>query len=147
MNQATSPTSTEEIEVRAYHLWEAAGRPAGRHDEFWEQARREIAAEAEGAPKADSGSGSDGSDGNPAPDSAMPSADPPRQADARPASPVSPEEVTNVEQLRRVIDSGETRDKIAVTDPAAAPLGSDDEAGALHDAQGLAVARQNTRKR
>jgi hypothetical protein len=146
MNQATSPTSTEEIEVRAYHLWEAAGRPAGRHDEFWEQARLEIAAEAKGAPKADSGSPSDGG-GDPATGSAMPSADPPWQADARPASPVSPEEVTNVEQLRRAIDSGETRDKIAVTDPAAAPLGSDDEAAELHDEQGLAVARQHTRKR
>ncbi|WP_343898210.1 DUF2934 domain-containing protein [Craurococcus roseus] len=29
---------------RAYLLWERAGRPGGRADEFWEQARREQAA-------------------------------------------------------------------------------------------------------
>lgn len=26
------------IEKRAYHLWEADGRPHGQHDEFWERA-------------------------------------------------------------------------------------------------------------
>jgi hypothetical protein len=31
-------------------------------------------------------------------------------------------------QVRHAIDSGETGDKVAVSDPAAAPLGSDDEA-------------------
>ncbi len=33
------------------------------------------------------------------------------------------------EELRNKIDSGETGDKVAVTDPAAAPLGTDSEAG------------------
>jgi hypothetical protein len=32
-------------------------------------------------------------------------------------------------ELRHKIDSGETGDKVAVTDPAAAPLGTDSEAG------------------
>lgn len=33
-----------------------------------------------------------------------------------------------IEQLRHDIDSGRTADKVAVGDPAAAPLGADDEA-------------------
>ena len=32
----------EHIRVRAYHLWEANGRPEGRDLEFWEQARQAI---------------------------------------------------------------------------------------------------------
>ena len=35
----------------------------------------------------------------------------------------------NVDQLRIAIDQGEAGDKIAFPDPAAAPLGTDDEAG------------------
>ena len=34
----------------------------------------------------------------------------------------------NVDQLRHAIDSGRTGDKVAYPDPAAAPLGTDDEA-------------------
>ncbi len=30
----------DHIRVRAYHLWEASGRPEGRDLEFWEQARQ-----------------------------------------------------------------------------------------------------------
>lgn len=37
-------------------------------------------------------------------------------------------EVRNVDQLRSEIDSGRTGDKMAWPDPAAAPLGTDDEA-------------------
>lgn len=39
-----------------------------------------------------------------------------------------PETTGNPELLRREIDSGRTGDKIAWPDPAAAPLGTDDEA-------------------
>jgi hypothetical protein len=35
----------ERIRVRAYHLWEADGRPRGREEEFWERARELIAIE------------------------------------------------------------------------------------------------------
>ena len=35
---------------------------------------------------------------------------------------------SNVVQLRAVIDRGETGDKVAAVDPAAAPLGTDEEA-------------------
>lgn len=35
----------------------------------------------------------------------------------------------NTSRLRRAIDSGETGDKVAFPDPAAAPLGTDEEAG------------------
>ncbi len=34
----------------------------------------------------------------------------------------------NVDQLRAAIDGGQTRDKVAFPDPAAAPLGTDEEA-------------------
>jgi hypothetical protein len=35
----------ESIRNRAYHLWEASGRPLGRDHEFWERARELIAIE------------------------------------------------------------------------------------------------------
>lgn len=47
----------------------------------------------------------------------------------------------NPEQVRHAIDTGQTRDKVAVPDPAASPLGTDAEAGALHDEEGLKIAR------
>ena len=36
---------TEQRRERAYALWEQAGRPEGRHDEFWEQAGQETEGE------------------------------------------------------------------------------------------------------
>lgn len=30
------------IQIRAHHLWEIAGRPEGRDDEFWHKAEREL---------------------------------------------------------------------------------------------------------
>jgi len=33
------------VRERAYQLWEAAGRPDGRSDEFWQRAEAEIAVE------------------------------------------------------------------------------------------------------
>jgi hypothetical protein len=38
----TKPTE-EQIRVRAHELWEQAGKPAGREDEFWHQAEKELA--------------------------------------------------------------------------------------------------------
>lgn len=35
----------ERIRERAYFLWEAAGRPAGRDGEFWDRAQKEVVAE------------------------------------------------------------------------------------------------------
>ena len=32
----------EKIRVRAHELWELAGKPDGRRDEFWYEAEREI---------------------------------------------------------------------------------------------------------
>ena len=40
---AASPD--ERIRVRAYHLWEADGRPTGREEGLWERARELIAIE------------------------------------------------------------------------------------------------------
>lgn len=35
-------TREDLIRLRAYLIWEAAGRPAGRHEEHWQQASAEI---------------------------------------------------------------------------------------------------------
>ena len=32
----------EQIRTRAHQLWEEAGKPDGRDDEFWHQAEREL---------------------------------------------------------------------------------------------------------
>lgn len=37
-------SDTERISLRAYEIWEAAGRPAGKDREHWEQAQAELAA-------------------------------------------------------------------------------------------------------
>ena len=43
----------ERIRERAYHIWEASGRPSGRDQEFWHQARQQIAVdERQAGPKA-----------------------------------------------------------------------------------------------
>lgn len=34
----------ERIQIRAYEIWEAAGRPAGQEAEHWQQAQAELAA-------------------------------------------------------------------------------------------------------
>lgn len=33
------------VEKRAYRIWEAEGRPEGRHEEFWYRAERDLAHE------------------------------------------------------------------------------------------------------
>ena len=43
---ALDPARAEEaVRTRAYHLWEAAGRPTGDGVEFWLQAERELGRE------------------------------------------------------------------------------------------------------
>jgi hypothetical protein len=57
-------------------------------------------------------------------------------------------DATNVDQLRRRIDTGRAGDKVAHPDPAAAPLGTDDEAAgqpASRDQVALA-SRHETRR-
>ncbi len=39
------PAREQRIRERAYHLWEADGRPHGRDQEFWERARELIGME------------------------------------------------------------------------------------------------------
>lgn len=34
-----SAARDQRIRERAYHLWEADGRPVGRHEDYWERAR------------------------------------------------------------------------------------------------------------
>ena len=34
--------SEKQIRVRAYELWQQAGKPEGREDEFWQQAERAL---------------------------------------------------------------------------------------------------------
>lgn len=45
---ADDPAREQRIRERAYHLWEAGGRPHGRDIEFWERAR-ELTGMAESA--------------------------------------------------------------------------------------------------
>ena len=40
--QAADPVTDDEVRVRAYHLWEAAGWPASNGVEFWLKAEREL---------------------------------------------------------------------------------------------------------
>jgi hypothetical protein len=51
------------------------------------------------------------------------------------------------ERLRRNIDSGRTGDKVPVTDPAAAPLGTDDEAGGSRMTAHAAALVENAERR
>ncbi|MGY3630902.1 DUF2934 domain-containing protein [Bradyrhizobium sp. Lot33] len=45
--QAMADPNDHEIRVRAHRLWEAAGRPEGRDEEFWRRAELELRTEAE----------------------------------------------------------------------------------------------------
>ncbi|MBV8751253.1 MAG: hypothetical protein JO328_00145 [Hyphomicrobiales bacterium] len=55
---------------------------------------------------------------------------------------------STTEQLRHDIDSGRTGDKVRVSDLAAAPLGTDEEAaGTAPDPQAIETARQQERTR
>jgi hypothetical protein len=40
----------KEIEARAYQLWEKAGQPEGREDEFWQLAQQELRNEDKSSP-------------------------------------------------------------------------------------------------
>jgi hypothetical protein len=37
-----SKPTEEQIKVRAHELWEQAGKPEGREEEFWHQAEKEL---------------------------------------------------------------------------------------------------------
>ena len=55
--------------------------------------------------------------------------------------------MTTTERLRADIDSGRTGDKVAASDPAAAPLGTDDEAaGTSPRPEDVALARRHELK-
>ena len=41
----TDETRQQQIRERAYHLWDAGGRPNGREDEFWERASELVGME------------------------------------------------------------------------------------------------------
>jgi hypothetical protein len=40
----------EEIRIRAYDIWVEAGKPHGRHEEFWLQAEKELGHEDKSSP-------------------------------------------------------------------------------------------------
>jgi hypothetical protein len=42
MNEAKSSPSQNEIAARARSLWEQAGQPTGRDEEFWHRAEQEL---------------------------------------------------------------------------------------------------------
>ena len=49
VNAMTQPTE-KEIKQRAYEIWERHSRPAGKEDEFWEQAEQELRNEDKSSP-------------------------------------------------------------------------------------------------
>lgn len=53
MNTTSSPTPGA-IAACAYQLWEKAGRPIGRDQEFWYEAERQLRADASASPSATS---------------------------------------------------------------------------------------------
>jgi Protein of unknown function (DUF2934) len=44
-NIMAEPEKEDRVRDRAYALWEKDGRPDGRSDEYWQQARSEVEAE------------------------------------------------------------------------------------------------------
>lgn len=48
-NAVTEP-SKQEIDARAYQLWEQAGRPEGQEAKFWHLAEQELRNEDKGSP-------------------------------------------------------------------------------------------------
>jgi hypothetical protein len=48
-NVMANPTE-KEIKKRAYELWEEAGKPEGREDEFWQLAEQELRNEDKASP-------------------------------------------------------------------------------------------------
>jgi hypothetical protein len=53
MNTSSSPTPGA-IASRAYQLWEQAGHPGGRDQEFWYEAERQLRSAASASPAAQS---------------------------------------------------------------------------------------------
>jgi hypothetical protein len=43
--KSAAETWEERVRMRAYHIWEASGRPSGRDEEFWRQACEMIGAD------------------------------------------------------------------------------------------------------
>ena len=77
----------------------------------------------------------------------MPKHDDPTEIEPRPAVPPAPGARSNLTQLRRDITSGATGDKVPVIDPAATPLGTDDEAaGAPPSPEMIAAVRRHERE-
>ena len=55
-SQENTPDSEHRIRERAYHLWEADGRPEGRAQDYWERAKASISNE-DSEKRAPSGTG------------------------------------------------------------------------------------------
>ena len=51
MAKENQPTD-EQIQTRAYYLWEADGRPHGRDQEYWHRAKKELIARQNSTPHA-----------------------------------------------------------------------------------------------
>lgn len=41
-NPTKEQMTEEQIRIRAHQLWDLAGRPEGREEEFWHEAEREL---------------------------------------------------------------------------------------------------------
>ncbi len=75
------------------------------------------------------------------PKAATPAARSPAAPTPADATPEAPHPTGQAARERHAIDTGRTDDKVAASDPAMSPLGTDDEAAQGHDEAGLATAR------
>lgn len=76
----------------------------------------------------------------------MPKHDDPTEIEPRPAIPRAPDGRSTLDQLRADIDSGATGDKVPMLDPAASPLGTDDEAAGASPSPGLIAATRRAER-
>ncbi len=77
----------------------------------------------------------------------MPRHDDPTEIEPRPTAPPAPGARSTVDQLRSDIDAGATGDKVPVLDPAASPLGTDDEAGGASPSPALVAEVRRTERK
>lgn len=77
----------------------------------------------------------------------MPKHDDPTEIEPRPQPAPRASTTATVAQLKRDIDSGGTGDKVAMLDPAASPLGTDDEAAGAPPSPELVAATRARERR
>lgn len=82
-----TPDREKQIRARAFEIWEREGRPEGREQSHWEQARREIDGESAASPAAGPLPSGEGEEIGTGPNGSADAPESTRAAGARAASP------------------------------------------------------------